>query len=82
MKTDFEVTTWGRYFIVNACTDRAEAWMRDHWRTPNEPPTSRATKVARLVSEIVWWWDNYAPTYTYTLTPGAHEWLSDSERIL
>ena len=64
--TDFVISSWGRYLIINAQTERGVAWLHDHWRTKGEPPATRATKVDRLLSEIVYWWDNWEPTYSYS----------------
>jgi hypothetical protein len=62
--TDFQIYQLGRHYVVYARTERAMAWFHDHWRSPDDPPNSRATKVARLLSEIVLWWEVYPPGYT------------------
>lgn len=64
---DFHVHKWGKYFIVNAQTPRAVEWFRTNWKTKFDPPNSRATKVDRLVGEIVWWVTNY---YNFTVSFG------------
>ncbi len=67
--TDFSIHRFGRHYIVNAHNERAIAWFHDHWRTRTDPPNSRATKVARLLYEIVLWWTEYPPGYTVTMDP-------------
>ena len=62
--TDFSIHRFGRWYIVNAHNERAMQWFHDHWRNKTEPPNSRATKVARLLSEIVLWWEIYPPGFT------------------
>lgn len=80
---DFVITSWGRYLIVTAQTDRAVAWLHDHWRMPTEPPQSRATRVDRLLSEITYWWDNWKPTFTYSFgDDAARHRIHDAERLL
>ncbi len=69
MKTDFSIHRFGRWYLVNAHNSRAVAWFHDHWRTRMDPPSSRATKVAWLLSQIVLWWELYPPGYTVQMDP-------------
>ncbi len=83
MDKDFNISTWGRHYLVTAQSTRAVAWLADHWRVTGEPPACRSTTVARLLREIIYWWEHYEPTYTYELSPSANEGLHNSdERIM
>ena len=82
MTTDFAISTWGRHYLVTAQSTRAVAWLADHWRVPGEPPAARSTRVGRLLYEITYWWDNYPPRFTYTVTPTARKGLLSEKRIL
>jgi len=80
--TDFRITHWGRYFIVDAQTPRGREWLLNHWRSQDDPPGSRATKVAKLLSEIVFWWANYPPVYTVDMSTEIAAELEAAGRIL
>ena len=81
--TDFHIHQWGRHYIIDAHSERAAAWFRNHWRTTAEPPRSRATKVAPFLSTILTFWEEYdTPPYTVTFAEGVEEHLRKTQGIL
>lgn len=80
-QVDFTIHKWNQWYIINAHTTKGEAWMRNHWRSRTDPPNSRATKVARFLSEIIYFWTNYEPSCTVQVDADAAVDIGNGNRI-
>lgn len=80
-QVDFTIHKWADWYIINAHTPKGESWMKNHWRSRTDPPNSRATKVARLLSEIVYWWSCWEPFYTVQVDVEAAVEIQKQKRI-
>lgn len=80
--TDFTIHKWSDWYLINAHTEKGEAWMQGHWRSRTDPPRCRATKVIRLLSEILYWWTTYEPGYTVKVDADVAADMRPGERII